>query len=268
VRDRRARRGARDLARGSAAVKLALLADVHANLEALDACLAHARAAGAERLAFLGDLVGYGPDPGPVVDAIRAEVERGALAIRGNHDDAAVSGNAESMHQAAQHAIAWTRERLSEAQRAFLAGLPLVAREGRLLLVHASAEQPAEWIYVTDPARAAASLSASGPEARWVFSGHVHEPVLYTQGATARPVPFRPVPGIAIPVPPHRRWLAVVGSAGQPRDGNTAACYAMFDTDRAALTFHRVPYDWRVAAAKVRASGLPETLARRLERGE
>jgi diadenosine tetraphosphatase ApaH/serine/threonine PP2A family protein phosphatase len=81
-------------------------------------------------------------------------------------------------------------------------------------------------------------------------------------------VPFRPVPGVAIPVPPRRRWLAVVGSAGQPRDGNTAACYAMLDTDRTTLTFFRVPYDWRVAAAKIRAAGLPESLARRLERGE
>ena len=67
---------------------------------------------------------------------------------------------------------------------------------------------------------------------------------------------------------PRRRWLAVVGSTGQPRDGNTAACYAMLDTDRATLTFFRVPYDWRAAADKIRAAGLPESLARRLERGE
>jgi diadenosine tetraphosphatase ApaH/serine/threonine PP2A family protein phosphatase len=100
-----------------------------------------------------------------------------------------------------------------------------------------------------------------------VFCGHVHEPVLYTPGAV-RPVPFRPVPGVAIPVPPRRRWLAVVGSAGQPRDGNTAASYAMLDTERTTLTFHRVPYDWRAAAGKIRAAGLPESLARRLERGE
>jgi diadenosine tetraphosphatase ApaH/serine/threonine PP2A family protein phosphatase len=81
-------------------------------------------------------------------------------------------------------------------------------------------------------------------------------------------VPFRPVPGVPIPVPRHRRWLAVVGSAGQPRDGNTAACYAMLDTDPPTLTFHRVPYDWPAAARKIRAAGLPESLARRLERGE
>jgi diadenosine tetraphosphatase ApaH/serine/threonine PP2A family protein phosphatase len=247
-------------------MRLALIADVHANLEALRACLDHARGQGAERLAFLGDLVGYGADPGPVVDLVASEVRAGALAVRGNHDEAAISGASEFMHQTAGKAIAWTRERLTEAQRAFLASLPLVVREGPMLLVHASPETPKEWIYVTDPLRAAHAFDAAG-DASWVFCGHVHEPVLYTAGA-ARPVPFRPVPGIAIPVPPRRRWLAVVGSAGQPRDGNTAACCAMLDTDRTTLTFLRVPYDWRVAAAKIRAAGLPESLARRLERGE
>ena len=236
-------------------MKLALLADVHANLDALRACLDHARAQGADRLAFLGDLVVYGAEPGAVVDLVAAEVERGALAVRGNHDDAAIGGEAELMRGAAGKAIAWTRERLDPRQRAFLAGLPLVVREGALLLLHASPEAPREWIYVTDPLRAAYALAAAG-DARWILCGHVHEPVLYTAG-TARPVPFRPVPGIAIPVPPRRRWLAVVGSAGQPRDA-----------DRATLTFFRVPYDWRAAAEKIRAAGLPETLARRLGRGE
>ncbi len=248
-------------------MKLALLADVHANLEALRACLEHSRSQGADRYAFLGDLVGYGADPGAVVDLVREHVGRSALVVKGNHDEAALDGRGESMHQAAERAVEGTRAPLSGEQRSFLAGLPLVVREDRLFLVHASPELPREWIYVTDPRRAANALDASSP-APWVFCGHVHEPVLYTLGSAARPVAFRPVSGVAIPVPSHRRWLAVVGSTGQPRDGNTAACYAMLDTDRPALTFHRVPYDWRTAAAKVRRAGLPESLARRLERGE
>jgi len=248
-------------------MRLALFADVHANLEAMTACLAHAHEQGAERLAFLGDLVGYGADPGAVVDLVRSKVAQGALAVRGNHDEAAITGRSDFMHEAAETAAAWTHARLDDPQRTFLASLPLVIREGNLFLVHASAEAPDEWIYVTDPLRASRAFAASAP-ASWVFCGHVHEPVLYTPGAAGRPVPFRPVPGVAIPVPPHRRWLAVVGSAGQPRDGDTAACYAMLDTDRPSLTFHRVAYDLRTAAAKVRAAGLPESLARRLERGE
>ncbi len=246
-------------------MKLALLADVHANLEALTACLAHAREQGAERYAFLGDLVGYGADPGPVVDLVAEHAARGAVVIRGNHDHA-LGARSETMNLAAEKAVAWTRERLTEPQRRFLAELPLTARSGELFFVHASAEAPLQWNYVSDPVRAAQSIAAAG--ATWVFSGHVHEPVLYYAGARGRPMPFRPVAGVGIPVAPHRRWLAIVGSAGQPRDGNTAACYALMDTDAARLTFFRVPYDWSVAAAKVRAAGLPERLAERLEHGD
>src|SRR5512133_539302 len=144
-------------------MKRALISDVHANLEALRACLEHAREQGAERLAFLGDLVGYGADPGAVVDVVREEVGRGALAVKGNHDEAAVVGESGTMHQAAERAIAWTRTHLSDEQRAFLAALPMTVREDRLFLVHASPEQPQEWIYVTDPARAANGLAASAP---------------------------------------------------------------------------------------------------------
>lgn len=248
-------------------MKIALLADLHANLEAAEACLAHARAAGAERYAFLGDLVGYGADPGPVVDLVADHVARGALAVLGNHDAAASHGAAGSMSEAAARAIAWTHARLSPGQRAFLAGLPLLVREGDLLLVHAGADAPGEWGYVTDPAAAARSLDAAAP-ARYVLGGHVHEPRLFYTSAAARPVPFRPVPSVPIPVSPHRRWLAIAGAAGQPRDGNPAAAYALLDHAAATLTFFRVPYDAVAAAGKIRAAGLPASLAARLERGE
>jgi diadenosine tetraphosphatase ApaH/serine/threonine PP2A family protein phosphatase len=247
-------------------MKLALLADLHSNLEAVTACLEHAREGGASAYAFVGDLVGYGADPVRVLEIVQRHAESGAVVVLGNHDAAAVHGPSEHMDPAAREAILWTRDRLGAAQRAFLAGLPLVARRDPLLFVHASAEAPDQWTYVTDALLAARSLAAA--RATWVFSGHVHEPTLYFTGAAGRPVPFTPVPGVPIPVPAHRRWLAIVGSAGQPRDGNTAACYAMLDVDRQRLTFHRVPYDWRAAAAKVRAAGLPARLAERLERGE
>jgi diadenosine tetraphosphatase ApaH/serine/threonine PP2A family protein phosphatase len=245
---------------------LALLADLHSNLEAVTSCLAHAREHGATAYAFLGDLVGYGADPEAVLDLVRERVAQGAAVVRGNHDHAVVVGASEHMDPAARAAVDWTRARLSADRLAFLAGLPLTERRGGALLVHASAAAPERWIYVTDPLGAENSLAAA--KATWVFCGHVHEQVLYFTGAAGRPLPFSPVPGAAIPVPPHRRWLAIVGSAGQPRDGNTAACYALADLDRARLTFFRVPYDYRAAARKIRAAGLPERLARRLERGE
>jgi len=249
-------------------MKLALLADLHANLEAVTACLEHAREQGVDGFAFLGDLVGYGADPVAVIELVRAEVARGAAVVRGNHDAAVVDAGADTMNKSAEAAVEWTRARLGDAERAFLAGLPLSARPlDEVVLVHASADRPADWTYVSDPMRAEQSLLAA--RATWVFSGHVHEPMLWHLApGTARAHHFRPTPGVAIPVPGHRRWLAITGSTGQPRDGNTAASYAIFDRDRQTLTFHRVPYQWARAAEKIRAAGLPEGLARRLERGE
>jgi diadenosine tetraphosphatase ApaH/serine/threonine PP2A family protein phosphatase len=247
-------------------MKLALLADLHANLEGVQACLEHAREQGASQHAFIGDLVGYGGDPVAVIELVRAQVARGAVVVRGNHDAAVSAVGADTMNKAAEAAVDWTRGQLGPEQRAFLEGLPLTARLDDLFFVHASADKPADWTYVSDPLRAEQSLQAA--RSTYVFSGHVHEQALYYMGAGGRPIHFRPEPGVEIPVPARRRWLAVVGSAGQPRDGRTAAAYALFDTERRTLAFHRVPYQWSRAAAKIRAAGLPEALARRLERGE
>ncbi len=247
-------------------MKLALLADIHSNLEGLTACLDHAREQGADGHAFVGDLVGYGGDPVAVLELVEAHVAAGALVVKGNHDAAILDDGADTMNKSAEAAVEWTRAQLGERHRAFLAGLPFTARRDEIFLVHASADRPGDWTYVSDPMRAGQSLAAA--RGTWVFSGHVHEQALYYQGAAGRPLRFSPQPGVAIPVPAHRRWLAIVGSAGQPRDGNTAAAYAILDTDRRTLTFHRVPYQWAQAAARIRAAGLPEGLARRLERGE
>jgi diadenosine tetraphosphatase ApaH/serine/threonine PP2A family protein phosphatase len=247
-------------------VKLALFADVHANLEALEACLEHAEEQGAEEAAFLGDLIGYGADPVAVLERVRARVAAGALAVRGNHDAAVVAAGADTMNRSAEAAVDWTRQQLDPSQLAFLAALPLLVRRDQVCLVHASAARPADWTYVHDTRGAAQCLAAA--DATWIFCGHVHEQALYHLAPEGHARSFKPVPGVAIPVPARRRWLAVAGSVGQPRDGNTAACYAIFDDGRATLTFHRVPYDWSAAAAKIRAAGLPESLALRLERGE
>jgi len=132
--------------------------------------------------------------------------------------------------------------------------------------VHANAFAPTQWAYITSRIDAIRSLHCT--EARFTFCGHVHEPRLYHLSATGKAGEFMPVPGVPIPLSPQRQWLAIPGSAGQPRDGNPAACYAMFDTGGSVLAFHRVPYDHEAAAAKVRAAGLPERLAERLVDGD
>jgi len=246
-------------------LKLALFADIHSNLEAITACLDHATALGAERFAFLGDLVGYGADPVAVLDLIQRYNADGAVVVLGNHDAAALGRDIDALSSNAQAAITWTQAQLGDRQRAFLADLPLVVREDDIFFVHASAAKPEQWTYITGPTEAEQSIRVAGTGI--VFCGHVHEQKLYYVGAGGRPMPFEPVPGTPIPTSKHRKWLAIVGSAGQPRDNSNAACYALADLERARLTFFRVPYDYRSAAQKIRAAGLPERLALRLERG-
>lgn len=246
-------------------MKIAVLADIHGNLEALQACLAHAEREGAALHAFLGDLVGYGADPGACLDLLANHAGRGAVVVKGNHDEAALGGLCESMNPVAREAIYWTRAQLDPAARSFLASLPLSVDRGDLFFVHASADSPGEWEYITSNAQAGRCMDASG--AAVSFAGHVHhQSLFFSTGSSVRA--FQPVPGVPIPLVGRRRWLAIVGSVGQPRDGNNAAAYAFYDDEERLLTFFRVPYDHNRAARKIIAAGLPERLARRLQRGD
>ena len=244
-------------------MKLALLADLHSNIEALDACLEHAAAHGATGYVVLGDLVGYGADPAAVLDRVMGLGPALVASVLGNHDAAAIGRGDEPMNDEAQAAIDWTIPRLNSTQRGFLASLPLTSSDGTVTWVHSSADCPQAFPYVTNGAEARASLDAAGT--RYVFSGHVHDPTLYYQGTDGRLTPFDPVPEVQIPVGRHRRWLGIVGSCGQPRDGRTGAWYAMFDPVRGLLTYYRVPYDTASAAGKIRAAGLPERFALQIE---
>ncbi len=247
-------------------MKIALITDLHANREAVEAVLAHAQSQAATRYAFLGDFVGYGADPGWVVDRVREFVAQGAAAVMGNHDQAVVQGALPTMIPEARHVVEWTRAQLSGAQLDFLASLPMTAGGGDRLYVHANAYAPAEWGYIAGRMEAVRSLQATS--ARYTFCGHMHEPRLYHLTGTGKAGDFVPMAGTPIPLSHQRRWLVVPGSTGQPRDGNPAACYALFETDSATLTFHRVPYDVAGASAKIRQAGLPPRLAERLHHGE
>ena len=246
-------------------MKTALITDLHANREAVEAVLEHARLQGAQRLVFLGDFVGYGADPAWVVDRVRREVLHGAIAVQGNHDAAAAAGGSSTMRSAVQALAQWTRSRLSAAQLEFLARLPLQHEEGQALYVHANAFAPAEWAYIGGRADAVRSLRATA--CRLTFCGHVHAPALYHLSALGKAGEFVPTPGVAVPLLAQRRWLVIPGATGQPRDGNPAACYAMHDSEAETVTCWRVPYDHEAAGARIRAEGLPEELALRLALG-
>ncbi|NKN34917.1 metallophosphoesterase family protein [Agrobacterium sp. a22-2] len=245
-------------------MRIAVLSDIHANRQAFEAVLGEADRRGASRYVILGDIVGYGGDPGWCVQTCMALAEQGAIIIRGNHDQA-VSDPLISLNDTARAAIDWTAGVLSHSEKAFLKDLPLEIREEDRLYVHADASAPQKFRYVTDTDDAAVHFSAC--QARLSFCGHVHVPALYALSAAGKPTAFAPHSSTGIPLLPQRRWLAVMGSVGQPRDGNPAAAFAMLDTETGELCFLRAAYDIEAAAASIRAAGLPDRLAARLFKG-
>ena len=246
-------------------MRITLLADIHANLEALEACLADAARRGVDRHVFLGDIVGYGADPQACLDIVRSAVAQGALVVRGNHDDA-VAGTRFRLNEAAGAAADWTRALLADDLKAFLADLPLSVVEDDRLYVHASAFRPMYYPYIHGTREAADSLMAT--EHRLTVCGHVHRPALYHISTTGKILGFTPMTGTPIPLVARRRWLAVMGAVGQPRDGDPTAAYGILDTAKNELTYVRVAYDIETAAAKIRAAGLPDVLWKRLALGQ
>lgn len=218
------------------------------------------RVGGADGLLCLGDVVGYGADPGPCLDRIRREA---VLVVAGNHDWGAVGlVDLGWFNPFARAAARWTAARLDNDERGYLSGLPLVAEIDGTTLVHASPRNPGEWEYLISP--------RDGFEAfprlmtRLCFVGHSHRPGVWIQG----PAGFRFEPTLArLELRPEHRYIVNVGSVGQPRDRDPRASYAVWDTDAQTVVLHRVPYDTGTAQAKIRGAGLPSFLADRLDHG-
>ena len=240
---------------------IGIFADIHANRQAFTACLAQARASGIERIVLLGDYVGYGASPEWTVETVMDLVGQGAVVVQGNHDNA-IGHPDTDLNTEARVVIEWTRGELGQSQRQFLANLPLLRKEDDRLFVHAEASRPEKWIYVKDVADARRSIMATS--AHVTFCGHIHRPALYCLSATGKMTAFTPTAGVAIHLLPGWQWLAVLGSVGQPRDGDPAASYVILDTERHEITYCRAPYDVDQAAAEIRNAGLPTWLAERL----
>lgn len=245
-------------------MRIALLADIHANREAYEAVLEKVGELAPDRIVLLGDIVGYGPDPEYAVEKTAEMVERGAICVKGNHDEAAVSGPS-GMSENARVAAEWTMKRLSPSHTRFLDALPLLAREDGRTYVHASADRPAEWPYVHDADTAALCLAASDDAI--VLCGHTHVPAVYYSLAGRKPVRHTPAPNADTPLLPTRRHAVVVGAVGQPRDGIPTACFALLDTEAATIAMLRVPYDFDATGRKIGEAGLPGWLGMRLKLG-
>jgi len=241
-------------------MRIAVLSDIHSNLIALDAVLAHAGPVDA--IWHLGDIVGYGPDPDAVVDRL---TERGANGVRGNHDAAAVGGSEiDAFNPEARAAMEWTRRRISPSTRAWLAALPERRVVDAITLVHGSPRDPT-WEYVTSERVARASLAAL--ETPHGLHGHTHVPVAWLAAPDDPEVGgVLPEDGDSISFAGKRAFLNP-GSVGQPRDGDPRASYLILDPDTSTATWHRVEYDIESVAAAMGAAGLPRRLAERLFHG-
>jgi len=251
---------------------IAILSDVHANLEALRAVLADLARQGADAVYCLGDVVGYGPDPRACLDLAMAW----RAVLLGNHDEAALLGP-DGFAPTAERAALWTREQLAadvpdraarERRLGFLAGLPRRREEGGLLFVHGSARDPLhEYVHPEDVNNQSKMGRVFALVGRCCFQGHTHVPGVFTAGGPAGPYRFRSPEELG---DRYRfrggKALVNVGSVGQPRDGDWRACYALLDGD--TVLFRRVGYDVEATVRKVRETGgLGHRLGERLRQG-
>jgi diadenosine tetraphosphatase ApaH/serine/threonine PP2A family protein phosphatase len=242
-------------------MRIGLVSDIHANLEALQAVLTHLDAQGLDALVCLGDFVGYGPDPNECVELLRARLR---AAVLGNHDQAAVGGRPiDDFNLYAQAAMVWTAKVLTPGARAFLAALPERAEIEGMLLVHGSPRQPVDE-YMFDTRTARASFVADG--FRVAFIGHTHQPAVFVERnhrVSARGL----LPEVPLSLRPAHRYIINIGSVGQPRDTDPRAACAVLDTAGPTVTLYRVAYPVERTQDKMEAAGLPVPLIERLALG-
>ncbi len=233
-------------------MRYAIVSDLHANLQAWNAVFLDLRSNAADCVICLGDLVGYGPQPAEVLQAVHQHVDHLVL---GNHD-AVVCGklDEELFNDTARDLIRWTRTQLGANAVRFLGTLPLTLAGEGFRCTHGAFANPAAFPYVLTPDDALESWQQA-PEPL-LFVGHTHEPALYVIGASRTPHRIEPQD---FEIEPGKRYLLNVGSVGSPRDGDARAAYCLYDTDQRAVYWRRVPFDLDAFRDAVRTAGIPDT---------
>jgi len=245
-------------------MRVLVISDVHANLEALDAVLADAGAF--DRIWSLGDLVGYGPQPNECIERLR-EFEH--IAIAGNHDWGALGKlDLAEFNVDARQANLWTRDQLTPRSWSFLDSLPEVLVEGRYSLAHGSPRHPI-WEYIVYASVACQNFAYF--QTGVCLVGHTHLPAIFVgpgDGVEAAEDchVVSPLVGEGVTLG-EERYIINPGSVGQPRDGDSRAAYLLLDTDTDTIEHRRVPYDIEAVQGKMRAAGLPPRSIARLEYG-
>jgi predicted phosphodiesterase len=246
-------------------VRIAIIADVHSNLEALETVLRHAEGENAlGQVWCLGDIVGYGPDPAACIGRLGGFDLR---CVPGNHDHAAVGLlPTDDFNRDAAAAAHWTAGQLSPEERHYLENLPHVVEEGDFTLVHGTLRWPI-WEYLYSPEAALAHLQRQ--QTPFGLVGHTHVPMAVVEDEASQEGcrMYYLEAGTTVKLA-GGRLVINPGGVGQPRDGDRRASYAVYDSDARTITLHRLEYDIAATQEKMEAAKLPRWLISRLSIGQ
>jgi diadenosine tetraphosphatase ApaH/serine/threonine PP2A family protein phosphatase len=239
-------------------MRIAIISDVHSNIEALTEVMATIEKLRIDRLVCLGDVVGYGASPNPCCDIVR---DRAEVTLLGNHD-AAVAGRMDYSfyYDAARQALDWSAGQVSEPNLKWLKGLPYTYRIGDVGFCHGSPIDPKayEYIFALEQARELAPLVGDLPEVTFIGHSHLCRAFALGNGEVSDVVAqrFRLRRGY--------KYIISVGSVGQPRDYDNRSCFAVYDTDLREVEYHRVEYDIESSAQKIFDAELALNFGKRL----
>jgi predicted phosphodiesterase len=229
-------------------MKYAIIADIHANLEALTTVLAHAKKQNCTDYAFLGDFVGYNSDPRAYLEIVRC---MNASCVKGNHDQfASTNDSLIDFNPVAAHAMEWTRKQLTDDQRDWLRSLPYVRNLEHFTIVHATLMNPHQWGYILDKLEAEEHFAFQ--QSQLCFYGHTHIALAFIRDSNLRGGTYS-----KLKIQKVSQYLLNAGSVGQSRDVLKKATYATFDTNTRAIELHRLDYNAAETQRKNRAAGLP-----------
>jgi len=243
--------------------RLAIISDVHANLEALRAVLTDVDSVGYDHLLCLGDVVGYGPDPAACIEIVYDVCDE---IVIGNHDEAALGDEAGPFNDFAAQGVSFTRAEISPVHRIAVSQWPQRATVAGVCITHACFG-PDPRAYLSNGQ--IASIAFEALPTRIGLVGHTHVPAVFAAAVEdrVRPSVTRLPVGQNIPLTPSHRFLLNPGAVGQPRDRNPLASWAMLDTSTNTFEVRRVAYDIEAVQRKIREAGLPNFLSERLARG-
>jgi predicted phosphodiesterase len=241
-------------------MRFALISDIHANLEAMEAVLHDIEQRRVEKIHCLGDVVGYGCDPVTCLQLVDNHCE---IKLIGNHEFSLLGRMSRgSLNPLATSAMDWTTKHVTDREFSIVAGFVMDSVFENCYLVHASPYDPSDWHYILTTTEA--ELGFTHFEQQLGFMGHTHLPMIFSRSDDGT---VRSKAGHDFDPDEETRYLINIGAVGQPRDNDPRACYVIVDSDEQTVSYHRVMYDLKTTQAKMAQANMPKMLIERLEVG-